>query len=75
MLHTSSRDSDGKLSACDPLREMRYNISMSQKTCDCPSFDTKANGCEHLTAIGIHRLKPLTPTTHPTFSQAVRLIG
>ena len=48
-----------------------YNISIEEKTCDCPSFDSRANGCEHLTALGIHRLRPFTPTTHPTFSQAL----
>ena len=29
-----------------------YSISIDQKTCDCPNFDTKANGCEHLAALG-----------------------
>ena len=48
-----------------------YNISIEQKTCDCPNLATKVTGCEHLTALGIHRLKPFTPTTHPTFSQAL----
>jgi hypothetical protein len=48
-----------------------YNISFDQKTCDCPNFNGRANGCEHLTALGIHRLKPFTPSTHPTFSQAL----
>jgi hypothetical protein len=45
-----------------------YNISLDHKTCDCPNFQTKADGCEHLTTLGIHRLRPFTPTTHPTFS-------
>jgi hypothetical protein len=48
-----------------------YNISVDKKTCDCPNFGTKADGCEHLSALGIHRLKSFTPTTHPTFSQAL----
>jgi hypothetical protein len=48
-----------------------HNISFGQKTCDCPQFAAKADGCEHLAAIGIHRLKPFTPKTHPTFSQAL----
>jgi hypothetical protein len=48
-----------------------HNISIEEKTCDCPNFGMKAGGCEHLTALGIHRLKPFTPTTHPTFSQAL----
>jgi hypothetical protein len=47
-----------------------YNIFLEEETCDCPKFD-KAKGCEHLTALGIHRLRPFTPTTHPTFSQAL----
>jgi hypothetical protein len=48
-----------------------YSISIDQKTCDCPNFGTKGSGCEHLAALGIHRLRPFTPTTHPTFSQAL----
>ena len=47
-----------------------YNISLDDKTCDCPHF-TRADGCEHLTALGIHRLRPFKPSTHPTFSQAL----
>ena len=47
-----------------------YNISLDDKTCDCLGF-TPARGCEHLNALGIHRLRPFTPTTHPTFSQAL----
>src|SRR5271157_1105162 len=47
-----------------------YNISLDEKTCDCPDFQ-KAAQCEHLAALGIHRLKPFTPTAHPTFSQAL----
>jgi hypothetical protein len=47
-----------------------YVISPEDKTCDCADFDTKT-GCNHLTALGIHRLRPFTPTTHPTFSQAL----
>jgi len=47
-----------------------YNISLDQKTCDCPEF-RKAAQCEHLTALGIHLLRPFLPKTHPTFSQAL----
>ena len=47
-----------------------YNISIDQKTCDCAAFD-KAKGCEHLNALGLHRLRPFLPTAHPTFSQAL----
>lgn len=46
-----------------------YTISIEDKTCNCP--DANPRGCEHLSALGIHRLKPFTPTTHPTFSQAL----
>jgi hypothetical protein len=48
-----------------------YTISIDEKTCNCPNFEMKRDGCEHLNAIGILRLKPFTPTTHPTFSQAL----
>lgn len=47
-----------------------YNISLDDKTCDCLVF-TPARGCEHLSALGIHRLRPFTPSAHPTFSQAL----
>jgi len=47
-----------------------YSISLDQKTCDCPDFHN-AERCKHLTALGIHRLKPFMPKTHPTFSQAL----
>jgi hypothetical protein len=47
-----------------------YTISADDKTCDCPEF-SQAGGCEHLSALGIHRLKPFKPATHPTFSQAL----
>jgi hypothetical protein len=50
--------------------EAWYNISVRAKTCDCPEFRSSA-GCEHLTALGIHRLRPFIPKTHPTFSQAL----
>src|ERR1035438_1205477 len=47
-----------------------YNICLDDKTCDCPEFHQAAR-CEHLTALGIHRLRPFLPKTHPTFSQAL----
>jgi hypothetical protein len=47
-----------------------YTISTAEKTCDCPNF-TSAGGCEHLLALGIHRLRTFTPSTYPTFSQAL----
>jgi hypothetical protein len=46
-----------------------YNISVEAQTCDCSDFEN-AERCKHLTALGIHRLKPFIPKTHPTFSQA-----
>src|SRR5712671_1931402 len=48
-----------------------YTISIADKTCECEEFQAKAGRCEHLNALGIHRLRPFTPTTHPTFSQAL----
>jgi len=48
-----------------------YSISLEDKTCDCEEFQAKAGRCEHLDALGMHRLRPFTPTTHPTFSQAL----
>lgn len=48
-----------------------YTISLEDKTCDCEEFQAKAGRCEHLNALGIHRLRPFKPTTHPTFSQAL----
>ena len=47
-----------------------YNISTEDKTCDCSEFE-QAGRCEHLSALGIHRLRPFKPATHPTFSQAL----
>jgi hypothetical protein len=43
---------------------------VGDKTCTCPGFQN-VGGCRHLLALGLHRLKPFTPTTHPTFSQAL----
>jgi len=48
-----------------------YTIAIDDKTCDCEEFQAKAGRCEHLNALGIHRLRPFRPTTHPTFSQAL----
>ena len=48
-----------------------HSVSLDDKTCDCPEFQKSWRGCEHLSALGIHRLKPFKPTTHPTFSQAL----
>jgi hypothetical protein len=48
-----------------------YTISLEDKTCDCEEFQAKAGRCEHLNALGIHRLRPFKPTSHPTFSQAL----
>jgi hypothetical protein len=65
-----------RLEECNTIRlrsfkgEHWYNISIDQKTCDCATFD-RAKGCKHLTALGLDRLRPFTPTAHPTFSQAL----
>src|ERR1039458_2335682 len=48
-----------------------HNISLDQRTCDGPDFHKNAGRCEHLSALGIHRLRPFLPKTHPTFSQAL----
>lgn len=47
-----------------------HHISLTEKTCDCPEFRSRGR-CPHLTALGIHLLKPFVPKTHPTFSQAL----
>jgi replication-associated recombination protein RarA len=47
-----------------------FTVSVADKTCNCPEFQ-RTRRCKHLTALGIHRLTPFTPTTHPTFSQAL----
>jgi len=77
MLHTSEPEQRTRLQRRKIIRIRSfsgndwYNISLDNKTCDCPNFQARANGCEHLAALGIHRLKPFTPKTHPTFSQAL----
>jgi len=80
MLHSSPQQSSrtgGTLERSNTIRlrsfkgDDWYSISIDQKTCDCPNFGTKAGGCEHLAALGIHRLRPFTPATRPTFSQAL----
>jgi hypothetical protein len=45
-----------------------YRISIAEKICDCPNFNGR---CEHLDALGIHRLRHFTPPLYPTFSQAL----
>lgn len=47
-----------------------FTISLADKTCNCPEFKT-IGGCKHLTAVGLHRLKLFTPSTRPTYSQAL----
>jgi hypothetical protein len=65
-----------RLEECHTIRlrsfkgEHWYNISIDQKACTCAAFD-RANGCEHLTALGLNRVRPFTPTAHPTFSQGL----
>lgn len=47
-----------------------HTISFEQKTCDCEQFQN-GQRCEHLNALGIYRIRPFTPTVHPTFSQGL----
>src|ERR1700686_4390147 len=78
MLHRSleeiSEAEASRLPSAIRLRSFKgdawLNISLDQKTCDCPNFESKSS-CEHLAALGIHRLRPFTPTARPTFSQAL----
>src|SRR3954451_181749 len=51
-------------------RDGWHTISLSDKTCDCRDY-LNAGRCQHLDALGIYRLKPFTPSNHPTFSQAL----
>src|SRR4051794_35703447 len=59
-----------RLRRSDRHGEHWYTVRVQEQTCDCPEFSQKTR-CEHLTAVGIHRLRPFTPSTHPTFSQAL----
>lgn len=45
-------------------------ISLNEKTCDCDQFHFNGR-CDHLNALGIYPIKPFTPRTHPTYSQAL----
>ncbi len=45
-------------------------IDLNKRTCDCREF-IRNGKCEHLTVLGVYPLKPFTPSTHPTFSQAL----
>ena len=47
-----------------------HTISLEKETCDCLEF-LSTQQCPHLSALGIHLLRPFTPKTHPTFSQAL----
>jgi hypothetical protein len=47
-----------------------HNISVNEKTCDCGQLQMNT-GCDHLNALGIYRTRPFTPTTRPTYSQAL----
>lgn len=48
-----------------------HTISPADKTCDCREFSDRGGNCEHLAALGLYRLRPFRPTSHPTFSQAL----
>jgi hypothetical protein len=50
--------------------DLWHNISVSNKTCDCEQFQISGR-CDHLSALGLYRLRPFTPTVRPTFSQAL----
>lgn len=50
--------------------ERSHTISIADRTCDCGAV-RRYGGCEHLDAVGIRKPRPFTPTTHPTFSQAL----
>jgi hypothetical protein len=77
MLHASESQQETTLQGQQIIRLRSfhgndwYNLCLDKKTCDCPKFQTKANGCEHLAALGVHRLRPFRRTTHPSFSQAL----
>jgi len=48
-------------------RDEWHNISIKEKTCDCPAFHKDGQACEHLTALGVYRLRSFIPKTRPTF--------
>ena len=50
--------------------ECWHTLSITRRTCDCREF-IRNGRCEHLQILGIYPLKPFTPKTHPTFSQAL----
>jgi putative transposase len=72
MLHTSESEQAATLQRRKIIRLRSfhghdwYSISIENKTCGCPNFQAKANGCEHLTALGIHRLRPYRYETKRT---------
>lgn len=47
-----------------------YRIDIAAKACSCRQCKIH-NRCEHLDALGLHRTRSFTPTTHPTYSQAL----
>lgn len=68
---TSEREPNTiRLKAFSPEGDQWHTVSFAAETCDCLVFGSTGR-CEHLSALGIHRLKPFTPTSHPTFSQAL----
>jgi hypothetical protein len=58
------------LKSFTPSGEQWYTISVLDKTCDCQTFRT-TRSCEHLTAVGLYRSKPFSPSSRPTYSQAL----
>jgi hypothetical protein len=76
IITTRRSDGQGRMEILQDSRTIRlkafkraewYNISTEEKTCDCPDFQNGGR-CERLSALGMHRLKPFIPRTHPTFS-------
>jgi hypothetical protein len=47
-----------------------HTISLDKKTCDCEQFQISGR-CDHLSALGLYRPRPFTPSVRPTFSQAL----
>src|SRR5271157_127922 len=53
-------------------RDVWYNVSLDDRTCDCQDFQSTLRPCKHLNALGIYsQLRPFVATSHPTFSQAL----
>lgn len=51
-------------------RDVWYEVSVPLAVCSCPKFQKTAT-CKHLDTLGIRSMKPFTPKTHPSYSQAL----